>query len=177
MQGKMESRKKEIKNLNIMIRPYKKEDFRSIKELAFSSFKGKKDAIWSVEDLLTAKKTFVADLNGEIVGVLELDYIILENEKHAQIGYIFTNPDFWGQGIGRKMVEYVEKYLRNEKIKSIWAVVEKNNERSKRLFINHGYKEVSIKDLEKELKRKDIKRILTALDYNPGDILLRKILD
>jgi len=53
-------------------------------------------------------------------------------------GYI-GEKEYWGRGLGRAILEYMENEARKLTLRSIWLQVIKSNERAIRLYQKHGY--------------------------------------
>ena len=63
---------------------------------------------WSDDLMVTAEgiekhATFVASLEGDVVGVCQLQ----QGDDHAMLEHVWVDPDSHGRGIGRALVEHV----------------------------------------------------------------------
>lgn len=167
--------KAEYRSLNLNIRTFKNGDLALVKELAKNSFSNSSDVYWAIRDLKESDKVFVAEINGKIVGTVEIEFINLSKGKHAQIGYIFTHKEYRGYGIASKLMVRSLEFLKREGFEIVWAVTEQDNFASRGLFRKFGFSEILDPDyLLGELNNKDVIKLLDDLVYWDGDVIMRK---
>lgn len=83
------------------------------------------------------------EYNGEKIGVLGLKNIT--QNKGEYFGYI-GEREYWGLGIGKAMLKYIEEYSRKIKLKKIYLKVLKNNQRAFFLYKKLGYKTIEVQE-------------------------------
>jgi len=75
-------------------------------------------------------RIFVAELDGKVVG--EIDVIIEDDPlpygRYLYIYVLMVHKNFRGQGIGRRLIEYAEKYAESKSASSICTFIELNSE-------------------------------------------------
>jgi ribosomal protein S18 acetylase RimI-like enzyme len=90
---------------------------------------------------------FVAKYNGEIIGT-----IMAGNDgRRGNIYHLMVKPENRKNGIGKKLLEKVEKNLKKEGIRKIKLVVYKNNNIGNKFWEETGYK------IRKDLNYRDKK--------------------
>ncbi|MGY5859994.1 MAG: GNAT family N-acetyltransferase [Candidatus Thorarchaeota archaeon] len=93
----------------------------SIKERALVRFAGPEDLEWCVvEDGHVIEKVIrnkivndeciVVELDGNLIAYIRLEYLW---STTPYIGLIFVNDEYRKEGVGRKMLEYLEDHLRD----------------------------------------------------------------
>lgn len=91
----------------------------------YESLKEKKDyKIWGVS------------VDNKPIGACGLKKIA--NKDAEYWGYI-GDKDFWGKGLGKKILHLMEKEARELKLESVWLQVLKENERAYNLYVKTGY--------------------------------------
>jgi RimJ/RimL family protein N-acetyltransferase len=91
----------------------------------FTNLKNRKDyLIWGLT------------LNGKPIGACGLKNITQNDCEYW--GYI-GEKEYWGKGLGSKILIYMEVEANKLNLESIWLQVIKSNERAIRLYIKHGY--------------------------------------
>ena len=83
------------------------------------------------------------EYNGEKIGVLGLKNIT--QNKGEYFGYI-GEREYWGLGIGKFMLKYIEEYCKKIKLKKIYLKVLKNNKRAFLLYKRFGYKIIEVQE-------------------------------
>lgn len=83
------------------------------------------------------------EYNGEKIGVLGLKNIT--QNKGEYFGYI-GEREYWGLGIGKFMLKYIEEYCKKIKLKKIYLKVLKNNQRAFLLYKRFGYKIIEVQE-------------------------------
>ncbi len=87
---------------------------------------------------------FVADIDGEITGFI---WFVPKGafDRSGYIELIGVKSDFRGQGIGRKLLEFVENHFPS--VNEVFLLVSDFNLEAQRFYSNLGYKKVGeIKD-------------------------------
>ncbi|MEX2690748.1 MAG: GNAT family N-acetyltransferase [Candidatus Njordarchaeum guaymaensis] len=157
----------------IKIREYQEKDMSKIEKLARNSFNNDMDVFWAVRNLNRSDKVFVAEIRNSIIGVVEIDIIRLSNGIHSQIGYIFVHRMYWRHGVGTLLLQTALRYLEKRNIVGVWAVTSPENIAARRLFRKFNFVEFSDKKvLKRFLSSRDIRKLLRALVYWTGDIIL-----
>ena len=59
--------------------------------------------------------------------------------KTALLDELFLKSDFRKQGLGQKIITYIENYLKKTEVKSLQLEVESHNENAKKLYFNNGF--------------------------------------
>ena len=77
------------------------------------------------------------------IGACGLKHITSEAGEYW--GYI-GEKDYWGKGIGGRMMVFIEGYAKSLGLRQIYLHVLKDNERAIRLYTKNGYRVVSEKD-------------------------------
>ena len=165
----------ESKHRSLIIREFRTEDKPEVELVAKKVFNGSMDSYWSVRYLDKCDKAFVAQLNGKIVGVVELGIKKLKSGLHGQIGYIFVDPNYRRIGVGSKLLEKSLEYMVSKGVEHVWALTDKDNLATRALFKKFGFTEYSSpKDLRKFLPKSDIFRLMRWMIYWVGDVILHK---
>ncbi len=142
-------------------------------ELANRAFNYSRDSYWASRDLDKCDKAFIAIVNGKVVGAVELGYIRLRDGLHAQVGYIFVDPDYRHMGVGSALLERSIEFLRKKGVKAVWALTSPNNEATRALFRKFGFREfTNPRELREMLSSRDIGKLLYKMVYWKGDIIL-----
>ena len=74
------------------------------------------------------------------IGACGLKHITLEAGEYW--GYI-GEKDYWGKGIGGRMMAFIEEYAKSSGLKQLYLQVLNDNERAIRLYVKNGYEVVS----------------------------------
>ncbi len=112
-----------------------------------------------------------ATISGKPVGLVMLK--ILEGTV-GYVYYIAVAKDQRKRGIGKLLLEDSLRYFKENKLKEVFASVEKDNEPSERLFASEGFTKTSFSEVSKDhgnLQTINMYRVMTVV---PGEILLRK---
>ena len=105
---------------------------------------GEPSGVWEkadIQEFLSSKRyrAWVCEVDKQIAGVAIIEFHKLP--KYAYLYVLAVNPRFRRQGIGTKMMNFVENFAKKQKIKFIWAFTEKENTIMKKFFLKKGYKE------------------------------------
>ena len=144
-----------IKSKNFILRPYKKEDEKSLiknindKDIYKNTlkipypYKPKHAKQWIAHCKNLAKKkrktevVFAIDINSSVIGNTSL--MNIDNHK-AEIGY-WLGKKYWGRGIATEVVRLITIFGFNKlKLKRIYALVFVKNKASARVLEKNGYK-------------------------------------
>jgi ribosomal protein S18 acetylase RimI-like enzyme len=130
------------------------EDYKNIinlwKKTEGVGLSGKDDSKRSIKTFLEKNPNtcFVAETDGEIIGT-----IMAGNDgRRGHIYHLMVKPEYRKRGIGRKLLETVEKSLKKEGIRKIFLVAFKENKTGNKFWGRSGY------EIRKDLNYRD-KRI------------------
>jgi ribosomal protein S18 acetylase RimI-like enzyme len=59
---------------------------------------------------------------------------------------LYVHPDRWGEGIGSRLLERVEREARDRGIETVVLVVLDGNERARAFYERHGYEQVAVRE-------------------------------
>jgi ribosomal protein S18 acetylase RimI-like enzyme len=88
----------------------------------------------------------VAEQGSRIIGFCNLDI----NNQSAELYRIYLLPAFIGRGIGQKMLELCENFVREHGWNSYFCFVHKDNEIGKRFYLKSGFRHILERDKEDE---------------------------
>ena len=88
----------------------------------------------------------VAEHDSKIVGFCNIGI----DGQIAELYRIYLLPAYIGQGLGRRLVEQGEKFLREQGINTYFCFVHKDNELGKRFYARSGFQHFPEKDHEDE---------------------------
>ncbi len=90
------------------------------------------------------KHNLVATINGKIVGGVILKIFSISKEsKSGLIAWIFTDPQYQGVGVGRRLSSSGIEFLEQSGCSEIFAMVEGFNTSSSKQFANRGFRKVT----------------------------------
>ncbi len=137
------------------------------------AFGNSMDSYWAVRYLDKCNKTFIAVFDNKVVGAVMIGYIKLHDSLHAEIGYIFVDPDYRHMGIGSALLSKAIEFLKENGIKAVWALTSPRNIATRFLFKKFGFKEfANPRELKEILRSKDIGKLLYRMVYWRGDVIL-----
>ncbi len=84
----------------------------------------------------------VAECESRIVGFCNLGF----NNNEAALYRIYLLPAFIGQGIGKKMLEHCEAFVKEHGAASYSCYVHKDNEIGVQFYVKSGFKHITGKD-------------------------------
>jgi len=163
----------EWKNL-IIVRRMTRNDLPIIAEIAHRAFRNGPDSYWAVIGAKRAQRTFVAEMNNKVVGVIEIEIVNLSVGRQGHVGYIFVDPNYQRRGIGTKLLITAENFFKEKGAKASWALTSPENIAAQRLFEKNGYRRVFLKELFQMLPVKDAEKLLRRMVYWEGDIIYHK---
>ena len=88
----------------------------------------------------------VAEHNSNIVGFCNIGI----DRQMAELYRIYLLPDYIGQGLGRRLLERGEEFLREHGVNNYYCFVHKDNELGKRFYARSGFQHLPEKDHEDE---------------------------
>ena len=83
--------------------------------------------------------SFIATMNGEVIGSISIRLSDIKGEQHALIDCVVTAKEMYGQGIAGKILNVVISWLENKNCRHIYATVDRYNSRSWNMFIHNGF--------------------------------------
>lgn len=115
-------------------------EFNAIDGYPFDVVIGKENLIEFINNDALGKLWVVATYK-EVIGyvVLTFGFSFEYRGRDAFIDEFFLKPSFRGKGIGKKVIQFIEKKAADLNIKAIHLEVEKHNEKGKRLYTGQGY--------------------------------------
>jgi Acetyltransferases, including N-acetylases of ribosomal proteins len=93
-------------------------------------------ALWAQRIVTYPCHTLVAEVDKAIVGVI---FWVTLSAYQAEIGSLYLHPFYWGQGIGRRLLERVLADLRQEKLLRVSLWVMSGNIRAERFYLANGF--------------------------------------
>lgn len=84
---------------------------------------------------------YIYELNREIAGFINIDIIY----DKAEIEYIYVINKYRNQKIATKLLQYVEKNLKQKKVNNITLEVNENNKKAISFYVKNGFKKVAIR--------------------------------
>lgn len=135
-----------MSNHNITIRPMEpgeEQDIVKVGRRAFQFF----EALF----VTNPKRAMVAEIDSKIVGGIIYKYTNTATKKVAYIDEAFVDPDYHGQGVGRKLYTETFSFLWSQGCDAVTALVKDDNVGSWKLFLDNGFKRVNFFNAIKEL--------------------------
>jgi len=83
----------------------------------------------------------IASMDTEIIGYFRLEYLW---SKYPYIGLIKVHPDYRGQGLGKRLLEFAQEYLGTQGIKAIYSSSQVNENDPQQWHRKMGFKECGI---------------------------------
>jgi putative acetyltransferase len=139
----------------ITIRPYRASDCqiladifkRAVREIAVRDYTPAQILAWAPDECdmmkfsarLTAKPTFIAELDGEIAGFTDID-------SRGHIAMMFVSPDFQRRGIGSALLDFVIVRSRDGGMNRLFSEVSIT---ALPLFERHGFVVLVAQTVEK----------------------------
>lgn len=95
-------------------------------------------------------KVFVED-NGHLVGKMEVDWDERKKIRHnAEVYGVYIDPEYRGKGLGKMLMDEVEKLAREHEITRLWLDVVVTQKPAMALYRKLGFREIG--RTEKSLK-------------------------
>jgi len=131
----------------VEIRKMEPTESKEVKKIALKAFG------LGIERLFISKPkdAMVALMNGKIVGGINTKYITSGSHKIGYYDTAFIDPIYHGQGIGKLLYEKTTEQFWNDKCTALSALVKDDNVSSWKLFLNNGFKQVSILEVIRHL--------------------------
>ena len=120
-----------------MVRDYKEEDFDSIWKINVDSFP-KTEPEWFLSEAMNSGKTWVFELDGNIVGFI----VGKVKNKTSYIHNVAVDKEFRNIGIASALVSEFERYYgatQKSEVKKFWLQVNHKNPAQK-LYFDLGYR-------------------------------------
>jgi ribosomal protein S18 acetylase RimI-like enzyme len=87
-------------------------------------------------------KIFAED-NGKLVAKMEVEWDMRKKIKHnAEIYGVYINPEYRGQGLGKLLMDEVEKVAKEHGITRLWLDVVVTQEAAMKLYRTSGFREI-----------------------------------
>ena len=130
----------------VVIREMKEEERKAVIKVGRKAFE-------VIEALFIGKpkQAMVAEYEGKIVGGIIYEYLNAGQKKIAYIAEAFVDPDYHGFGIGGKLYQGTFQFLWKQGCDAITALVKNDNVGSWKLFLNNGFKRVSLPEIVRQL--------------------------
>jgi ribosomal protein S18 acetylase RimI-like enzyme len=95
----------------------------------------------------------VAEVRGEVVGFIVARHAVLgEPVGEAGLIQIFgVDPDYWGNGIGRKMMNFLMERCQSKGLKTVRLLVNESDSQLQDFMKHLGFKRSQLMDFAKEL--------------------------
>ncbi|WP_276357675.1 GNAT family N-acetyltransferase [Cohnella caldifontis] len=77
----------------------------------------------------------------DVVGYLRLEFLW---SKYPYIGLIKVHPDYRGQGLGKRLLQFVEEHLKKKGVKAIYSSSQVNENNPQEWHRKSGFKECGI---------------------------------
>ncbi|MGL4737243.1 MAG: GNAT family N-acetyltransferase [Cellulosilyticaceae bacterium] len=125
----------------VTIRKMAAHEANQVRKIARSAFDG-------IEKLFVGrpKEAMVAVMDGQIVGGILIKYMESGDQKVGYIDIAFVHPKYQGQGIGRILYRETVTYLWEQGCTSLSGIVKDDNVGSWQLFLDNGFKRISIRE-------------------------------
>lgn len=143
--------------MKIQIRPYQTEDTQAILDIinhtilhSTALYDYKIRSLEQQQNLLEEKisKNFpviVAELNGQVVGFgMYSEFRFREAYKFTVEHSVYVNNDFHGKGIGKLLLQELIALARKQKLHTMIAVIDSENQSSVEFHEKFGFKTVGI---------------------------------
>jgi GNAT superfamily N-acetyltransferase len=133
-----------------VIRPATPEDAEAVARVQIASWQGAYTHLFSDEQLAgipLAERTefwrrfppLVAEIDGEVVGFVNVGPAYHDEDADGELYAIYVQPDHWGTGVGRALIEAGEARLRELGHRSAILWVWKDNPRARRFYEAAGW--------------------------------------
>jgi ribosomal protein S18 acetylase RimI-like enzyme len=146
----MNTRKAEKKDIPEML-SLLRELFTIEEDFVFDAEKAQKGLELILED---SKKSqiMIAEENGETVGMASIQLLVstAEGGYSGLIEDVVVKKDLRGKGIGRQLLEGIEKWARENKLKRIQLLADKNNDPALEFYKKNSWDSTSMICLRKK---------------------------
>lgn len=141
---------------------YKKIRLASLKEAPYAfastyeSAAKRTEESWAKQSDSTAESSsnaiFLAFENENPIGIAAI-YENEEKNKEAEIFQVWVAPDHRGTDLAKNMIDKVFDWAGRNRYENVLAVVEKNNDRASKFYLNYGFKITSETEFETKMKK------------------------
>lgn len=138
-----DSRESRQGQLAIKVRRYREDDREDILRVAERAFgyRGIRPYIeWGIE---SSDLIYVAEVNGEIAGFLQIELHELAGRRFAYVYYVVTDKRWQRRGVATSLLRRAFRDLPKLGYKELWATANVRNIPSIRLLIKNGFRLVS----------------------------------
>jgi N-acetylglutamate synthase-like GNAT family acetyltransferase len=143
----------------ISYRKAEQEDLDEIMEVINDvSPEDKKESKKKIVERISDNQLLCVVSDNKISGFLGWDTKFQDNSEYWYLEQITIHPDYRGKGIGQNFVKYFLQMCRDEKVKKIFAHVQKHNSRSLNMFLKVGW--TINEEVDKAVPEE------TTMDYN-----------
>ena len=134
--------------MEVLVREYRESDYDSVNKIIIDSWSDSKSKI-----SCDYCHEFVSEINGEIVGyfyLLEAPDII-RNLNVYYIHYFCVDTSHRGMGIGRVMVDFIEKYAKKNGVKRLELTSKNERVIAHKLYLSFGFEKRDTSVFRKEI--------------------------
>ena len=120
---------------------------RLITQLGYPSSQGEIEKRMTVLARLPDHATFVAELDGRIVGLVGayMDYALEIDGAYGRLMGLVVDEAFRGQGVGARLMEWIEGWLRDHGATRLTLTSGKQRIDAHRFYRNLGYEETGLR--------------------------------
>jgi ribosomal protein S18 acetylase RimI-like enzyme len=139
----------------MLIRPYEPKDATQLKACIneLKRFESQFDSDYLVGteaterlfEHLISKTIFVAETEGQVVGLISLEFqlkndeLIVRKVDTVYISDMVVLPDYRGQGIGELLIKKAEEYAKDQGIKYLKLIVFSKNQLARNLYFKMNF--------------------------------------
>lgn len=134
--------------MGIVIRKYMDTDFASVDQIIFDTFGYHRE-----QKSDERAYEFVACLDDRVVGYFYLmeDIDIIQDFKTYHVEYVCVDPQYRGQGIGKKMMEFAIQFAKDHQVKRMELTSGNQREVAHKLYLSLGFEKRDTSVFRKEL--------------------------
>ena len=89
-------------------------------------------------------------LDGEIVGVCDIETRNRDGEEFGWVHFFYLSPDLRGRGLGAQLIDHAVEYCREYGLDTLYLRVGKINDSARRFYLRNGFQHFSVRDTERE---------------------------
>ncbi len=115
-----------------MIKKYSKKDWKKILAL------GKDDKYFDSYKIFYKESHYIPFVyveNKKIIGTI----VVSRSLDNLHVNYLFMRPDSRGKGLGKQLIDYIEKYAKKNKYAGVRIDVGITNKRAIKFYKREGY--------------------------------------
>ncbi|MGD0173510.1 MAG: GNAT family N-acetyltransferase [Anaerolineales bacterium] len=122
-----------------------------ITQLGYPSSENEIAQRMTVLSRLPEHATFVAELDGRVVGLVGayLDYALEINGSYGRLMGLVVDESFRGRGIGKRLLEWIEGWLRNRGATRLTLTSGKQRIKAHKFYRDLGYEETGLRFAKK----------------------------